>query len=84
MVILNHLTTFSRLLARRAFCIGPADHKESTTKSSGREKMAFGGSGQPVDVVVKLVRSAGSRCVSLLAEQTDLTHQMVQYNHERL
>ncbi len=67
-ILLNHLTGFSGLLARRAFRRGLVDHKESTTKSSGREKPAFGGPNQSIGGVAKLARSTRSRFVLRLAE----------------
>ena len=40
-IIRNHLTDFSRLLARHALRGGLVDHKRSITTPSGREKPAF-------------------------------------------
>ena len=80
--ILVHLTGFSRLLARRGFCLGLNDHKESPTMSSRREKPAFGASNQSICIVTNLARCAASRYGSCLAEWTELRHQMIQNKPE--
>ncbi len=56
MPILNHLTGFQCLLARHAFRLGLADHKESIPKSRKRGKPAFGGPNQLVSAIPKLAR----------------------------
>jgi len=57
--ILNHLTGFSRSLARRVTCSGLTGHNRGPTTSSVREKPAFGGSYLHVGCVASLVQCYG-------------------------
>ena len=66
-LIWDHLTGFSRLLARQGSRRGLGDHKWALTTSSGREKPAFGGPNQPTGVVAKLARCPTSRRALRLA-----------------
>jgi hypothetical protein len=83
-IILNHLTVFSRSLARRGPRSGPADHKWPVTQFNGCEKAAFGGPNQSVGVVEQLARCTASCGPVRLANGLILHHQMIQYNRNVL
>jgi len=68
----DHLTDFSRLLARQVSRRGLVDHMRKLTQSSGREKTAFGGPNQAIGVVPLLAQPPRLRCAPRLAERPDL------------
>jgi len=71
-LMLNHLTGFSRLLARQTARRGLDDRKGSLTTSSGRENLAFGGPNPVFGGVAALARCPASRCAPRLSERPDL------------
>jgi hypothetical protein len=66
-IIRNHLTGFSRLLARQAARRGLVDHKRRLTLSSEREKPAFGGTNSSIRCATPLARCTTSPCAPWLA-----------------
>jgi len=64
----DHLTDFSRLLARQISRRGLVDHKRNLTQSSEREKPACGGPNPAIGSVPALAKPTRLGCAPRLAE----------------